>query len=579
MHSFTGSFIHSYIDLAMGERIGFLTNEAAVFLGLTNKVQVVQGGPDAYVGMIGSGCISAGKMVLITGSSHLHLAVSDNNKTAHGIWGAYNGAPLLDTYFAEGGQSSTGSALQWARRIFNASFYDLDNEAAMIEPGSDGLLVYEKFQGSRTPITDPLMRASFIGLSLAHKRGHLWRAILEAICYGTKHAIDSMTAAGHKCEEIIIAGGATRSNLFLQMHSDVCGLPITCNLYDNAPLVGCAILAYAGTMNCNDNGPDTFDTYANDIHLKIQKGIDKLVKVSHVVQPNLNATLKYSEMYKLYKQIPRSIEHITHALVLNKDAYDGSSQNDVTLRSKRIGVLSPSLLSANFGSLLDDTSKCVSAGTTHIHIDMCDGGSDYCLGSLTFGPQLVKVLKSEYPKLNIDVHLVCQEKTLFNILEPLATAGADRVILQYESFKIFDSENYIQLLFITASMIRKKGMKVGICIKPSTPIEEIDAVLCMKYKEGSSLFEMVNLLSVEPGFSKQSFNLVVVDKIKYVFDKWSSTLVDIACDGAVTTETAKHALNAGANFLISGGFIFDFGRNEIVNQYKKLYQEIILHGK
>ena len=562
----------------MGERIGVLTNEAAGFLGLTNKVQIIQGGPDAYVGMRGSGCISAGKMVLITGSSHLHLAVSDNNKTANGIWGAYNGAPLLDTYFAEGGQSSTGSALQWARRIFNASFHDLDNEAAMIEPGSDGLLVYEKFQGSRTPITDPLMRASFIGLSLAHKRGHLWRAILEAICYGTKHAIDSMTAAGHKCEEIIVAGGATRSDLFLQMHCDVCGLPITCNLYDNAPLVGCAILAYAGTMNFHDNNLDTFDKYSNDIHLKIQKGIDKLVKVSHVVQPNLNATLKYNQMYKLYKQIPRSVEDITHALVLNKDAYDESSQNEIELPSKRIGVLSPSLLSANFGCLLDDTSKCVSAGATHIHIDMCDGGSDFCLGSLTFGPQLVKVIKSEYPKLKIDVHLVCQEKTLFNILEPLATAGTDRVIVQFESFKQFDAENYIQLLFITASMIRKKGMKVGICIKPSTPIEEIDAVLCMKYKE-ESLFEMVNILSVEPGFSKQSFNFIVIDKIKYVFDKWGSMLVDIACDGAVTTETAKHALNAGANFLISGGFIFDFGRNEIVNQCKKLFQEIILHGK
>lgn len=531
--------------------------------------------------MIGSGVITPSKMVLITGSSHLHLAVSSNNSTANGIWGAYAGAPLLDLNFAEGGQSSTGSALQWARRIFNASFNDLDNEAAIIEPGSDGLLAYEKFQGSRTPITDPLMRASFIGLSLAHSRGHIWRSILEAICYGTKQAIDSLATAGHGCKEIIVAGGACRSKFFLQMHSDVCGLPISINLYDNAPLVGCAILAYAGTMNSHEQNKDsdTFDSYVHAIHDKIQKGIDKLVKVSHIVEPNLNATVKYNQMYNLYKQIPHSIEDITHALVLNKNL-DNEGLKNVVLPSKRIGVLSPSLLSANFGRLLDDTSKCVDAGATHIHVDMCDGGSDFCLGSLTFGPQLVAAIKAEHPNLFIDVHLVCQEKTLFNLLDPLQKAGTDRVIVQYESFKQYDSDNFVQLLSITANMIRAKGMKVGICIKPSTPVaeSELDVLLNIKYKD-EPLFEMVNILSVEPGFSKQSFNFIVLDKIKYVYDRWGDKLKDIACDGAITSDTAKHALNAGANYLVSGGFIFDSGKNEIVNQYKKLYQEIMVHGK
>jgi ribulose-phosphate 3-epimerase len=127
-------------------------------------------------------------------------------------------------------------------------------------------------------------------------------------------------------------------------------------------------------------------------------------------------------------------------------------------------------------------------------------------------------------------------------------------------------------------MIRAKGMKVGICIKPSTSVAELDVLLNIKYKD-EPLFEMVNILSVEPGFSKQSFNFIVLDKIKYVYDRWGDKLKDIACDGAITSDTAKHALNAGANYLVSGGYIFDSGKNEIVNQYKKLYQELMVHGK
>ena len=112
--------------------------------------------------------------------------------------------------FAEGGQSATGSALTWAKRLFNATFAELDAEAAAIPPGSGGVLAYEKFQGkphsemnnitmelcapslslfaqgSRTPRTNPLARAAFVGLSLSHTRGHMWRALLEAICLGTR---------------------------------------------------------------------------------------------------------------------------------------------------------------------------------------------------------------------------------------------------------------------------------------------------------------------------------------------------------------------------------------------------------
>jgi len=145
----------------MGTLIGSgLTKEASGHLGLPEGLPVVQGGADAFVGMVGLGCVNAGKLCLITGSSHLHCVVTAIPSGAEGVWGAYRGAPLPSINFAEGGQSSTGSILRWARaNLFDAEHTDysvLDEEARGVPPGSDGLVALETFQGSRTPVTDPL---------------------------------------------------------------------------------------------------------------------------------------------------------------------------------------------------------------------------------------------------------------------------------------------------------------------------------------------------------------------------------------------------------------------------------------
>lgn len=97
----------------MGAFCGKLSEEASEHLNLPVGVPVTQGGPDAFVGMVGLGCINPGQLCLITGSSHLHCVVSSSPATAPGTWGAYKGAPLQGICFAEGGQSSTGSIIRW----------------------------------------------------------------------------------------------------------------------------------------------------------------------------------------------------------------------------------------------------------------------------------------------------------------------------------------------------------------------------------------------------------------------------------------------------------------------------------
>ena len=92
---------------------------------------------------------------------------------------------------AEGGQSSTGSALQWLVRLFGGdrdeiSLPQLDAEAELLPVGAEGVGMLETLQGSRTPVTDPRARGALLGLTLHHSRAHIWRAALEAICLGTK---------------------------------------------------------------------------------------------------------------------------------------------------------------------------------------------------------------------------------------------------------------------------------------------------------------------------------------------------------------------------------------------------------
>ena len=137
--------------LPMGSRVGELTREAALHLQLPEGLPVVQGGADAFVGMIGLGCIHPGQLCLITGSSHLHCVVTSKPSTAPGTWGAYRGAPLAGMTFAEAGQSSTGSIVRWAKHaLFDQTgtaltYKDLDTEAAAIPPGSDGLVALGKY--------------------------------------------------------------------------------------------------------------------------------------------------------------------------------------------------------------------------------------------------------------------------------------------------------------------------------------------------------------------------------------------------------------------------------------------------
>ena len=283
-----------------GEVVGPLTAEAAAHLGLTTDCKVVQGGVDALIGVVGLGVHRPGELALITGSSHLQYGVTERQIHAPGLWGTYADALYPGRAILEGGQTSTGSIIQWLGRMMNGTMdlAALNREAEAIAPGCDGLVVQDHFQGNRTPHTDPLSRGALVGLTLAHSPAHVFRAIIEGVCFGTRAILDSMGSAGFSPDSITLGGGAAASDLWVQIHADTAELPVTVPEAREVPNVGCAVLAAYGAGGVSS----------------IEEGISVFVKPGRTVEPRPQSARAYREIYEQYRALYPALAPITRPL-------------------------------------------------------------------------------------------------------------------------------------------------------------------------------------------------------------------------------------------------------------------------
>ncbi|MEM9248521.1 MAG: FGGY-family carbohydrate kinase [Pseudomonadota bacterium] len=268
-----------------GEVVGTLTAAAADALGLPQSVKVVQGGADALIGMIGLGVAQPGQLALITGSSHLQFGVTEQPLSAPGVWGAYADIVYPGRYVVEGGQTSTGSIINWLGRLTGGHDFDaLNAAAAALPPGSEGLIVQDHFQGNRTPYTDAHSRGAILGLTLSHEKHHLFRAMMEGISFGTKAILRAFGEAGYTATEMTAGGGASASDLWMQIHADTSGLPIRIPASADAPSTGSAILAAHGAGH-----------YAS-----IDEGIAGMVRPGRLIEPIQANVAAYDALFEKY---------------------------------------------------------------------------------------------------------------------------------------------------------------------------------------------------------------------------------------------------------------------------------------
>ena len=231
------------------EVTGAVTSEAADLTGVPAGTPVVGGGGDQAASAIGTGVVDPGSVTVSVGTSGVVFAATDTPAyEPEGRVHAFCHA-VPDRWHLMGVMLSAAGSYQWFRDHLapGVSFAELDDLAAAIPPGADGLLFLPYLSGERTPHPDPLARGAFVGLTVRHHRGHLARAVLEGVAFGLKDGLDWMVEAGTPAPQSVrLSGGGARSELWRQIIAGVFGASVeTVNTHEGAAY-GAAILAGIG---------------------------------------------------------------------------------------------------------------------------------------------------------------------------------------------------------------------------------------------------------------------------------------------------------------------------------------------
>jgi xylulokinase len=219
-----------------GDRVGVVSQEAAAATGLAAGIPVVIGSSDGATDPVGAG-VGLGSTALVRYGSTLGITIIVDESTAgvDGLWRTPGNRP--DEVMLVGGLSTGGSITTWMREQFARELPQADAdeirsahaalvaEASASPAGSRGVLTLPYFAGERTPFVDPGARGVIAGIGLTTTRGDLYRSALEGTAYGLRHLLETATAGGVRIDRLRAVGGGVAGDLWVQIASDVTGLP------------------------------------------------------------------------------------------------------------------------------------------------------------------------------------------------------------------------------------------------------------------------------------------------------------------------------------------------------------------
>lgn len=214
-------------------------------------------------------------------------------------------------------------------------------------------------------------------------------------------------------------------------------------------------------------------------------------------------------------------------------------------------IVAPSILSMDFTQTLKQLQEVESSKAKWLHVDIMDG---HFVPNLSFGPDITKQIR-KHSKLFMDVHIMVEDADHYS--DVFVEAGANLLTFHLEACK--DAESVHRII----SKIHHQGCKVGLSIRPQTPVEAVFPYL--------NVIDLVLIMSVNPGYGGQSFMEESVDRIqrlrKEIDTHQHSVLIEV--DGGINAETGLKVAQAGADVLVAGSYVF---KNDIVRAVESLWK-------
>jgi L-ribulokinase len=309
---------HDLLD--PGAKAGGLTAEWADRLGLTEGTPVATGNMDAHVAMIACGTASPGEMVLVMGTSVCNLVLSEDKHAVEGMSGAVRDGIVPGYWAYEAGQPGVGDTFGWFVKNFLPASYataaheagvsafdHLADLAAALAPGESGLMALDWFNGNRSVLVDADLTGLLVGMTLATRPEHVYRALVEAAAFGQRQIMDAFEGSGVAVDSVVACGGLPgKSPLLMQVLADVTGREIHVSASTNTPALGAALHA-ALAAGADGGGYATFTEAARLGRLQ-----------DRVYRPDESARTTYDQLYSIYSGLHdhfgRRPEEVMHAL-------------------------------------------------------------------------------------------------------------------------------------------------------------------------------------------------------------------------------------------------------------------------
>jgi xylulokinase len=279
------------------EVTGRISAEGAAASGLVEGLPVVAGGGDNAAAAVGCGVVHPGAGFVSLGTSGVLFVPSerleiDPGGALHAFCHAVPGQ-----YHLMGVILSAGGALRWSRDVLEgpgAGYDALMAAAAEVAPGAEGLTFLPYLAGERTPHMDPEARAAWIGLSLAHQRRHLVRAVLEGVSFALKDALVLMDRLGVRPERLFAVGGGARSAVWRGILAACLGVPLQRLAVEEGPALGAALLAAVGA----------------GVHADVAAAVGAAVRTAGELEtPPADHVARYGALHERYARLYPALAH------------------------------------------------------------------------------------------------------------------------------------------------------------------------------------------------------------------------------------------------------------------------------